>query len=577
MATIIDRPSRLDRLLADRTDLRSPETVLAPATLGAARLSRYSFNRSMLRRAARDGWTARLSAQELDDQGRGHSVYEIDTGDHLFSFVAVTTTLDESAHTDRVIAERWEIAALLVEGRVAGARLAELCAAAPAQESARLDASVLVLTRGNRSVRFFEYLVDRLASGRQPEAAAVSDAGYIMRSTAFYANGKYGMRSFDGYEDDHPFQVPYRAQFVASWCFRELSYDVVEHCARARGGTTSVGFDDEWRQFFGLGNATGLGLVPYAFNHPDVLHTWCAVRELALAEVRALPSTPARRALLELWLDRAAAHVANGTDRNCEPFLSPAQLAPVIRQLRDAWDAASPGGLPFDDFYRRAEGLGVEAQEFAVSLLIELHEGDDDLFDQLLVADESRSIDSTMPAAELGRLIDDHYRWIDDLDLDHPDADTFWWVISDNTEEPRRVRRDRLDPAGRDVAIDIALRVGRLRDAVAASPAEWTVGELLAEWPLHRGAVERVQNHRGIYSEPHDNACAASYLPLQLQRFQLAMYGMDDFTPKSTDWLRVTLNQGAPRFSDLGPDMGDTWALPVLPDADIATTGRARA
>ena len=45
---------------------------------------------------------------------------------------------------------------------------------------------------------------------------------------------------------------------------------------------------------------------------------------------------------------------------------------------------------------------------------------------------------------------------------------------------------------------------------------------------------------------------ATSYLPLQIQRFQLAMYGMDEFKPKSTDWLRVTLFQGAPRLERAG-------------------------
>ncbi len=565
MATSTNAPSLLDRLLDAEERVRAPEVVLDPAVMGAARLTRYSFNRTMLRRAAADGWTARLAVQELDDDGRGRSVYEIDTGTHLFSFVAVTTTIDEADHTDRVIADRWEIAAVLAEGEVRGERLDRLCRLAPGQESARLDSSVLVLTRGNRSVRFFDYLVERLAAGLQPEADKVGDAGYIMRSTAFYANGKYGMRSFEGYDDEHPLRAPYRAQFVASWCFRELSYDVVEHCARAKGGDAAVAFDDEWRRFFGLGNATGLGLVPYAFHHPDVIHAWCGVRELALAEVRALPSTPERRATLERWLERAAAHVANGTDRDCTPFLSPTQLVPVVEQLRAAWAEVADEPNPFDAFYTRGTTLGVEAQELAVSLLVELHDGDDDLFDQLFVADERQRLDLTMPVGELATTIDGHYAWLDDLALDHPDADTFWWVISDNTEEPRRVRRDRLDPEGRDVAIDVALRVHRLRVTLDALDPALTVGELLMDWPVHRLAVRRVQNHRGRYSEPRDNPCAADYLPLQLQRFQLAMYGMDDFTPKSTDWLRVTLNQGAPRFADLGLSMTDEWALPARP------------
>ena len=44
------------------------------------------------------------------------------------------------------------------------------------------------------------------------------------------------------------------------------------------------------------------------------------------------------------------------------------------------------------------------------------------------------------------------------------------------------------------------------------------------------------------------------------------MYGMDNFKPKSTDWLRVTLFQGAPRLADLDGCITDDWVLPVRPE-----------
>ena len=287
----------MDRLQAEldarATALRPPEVVMQPEMLGAARLTRYSFSRTMLRRAVADGWTAGLVRQDLDEEGRGESIYRVDTGTHRFSFVAFTTTIDESAHTDRVIAERWEVAAVLVDGDVTDDLLKTLRVEVPAQEEARLDPRILSLTRGNRSVRFFQYLVDVLAGGGQPDPDHVGDAGYILRSTAFYANGKFGMRSFAGYPADHPFRVPYRAQFVTAWMFRELGYDMVEHCARVRGGDLAVGFTGGWRRFFGLGNATGLGLVPYAFKHLRVLDAWVGVREVALADVRGRAGDPA--------------------------------------------------------------------------------------------------------------------------------------------------------------------------------------------------------------------------------------------------------------------------------------------
>ncbi len=554
--------------LASRAErIRPASYVMRPDVLGAARLSRYSFSRTMLRRAVADGWTAGRSHQVLDDEGRGESVYFVDAGAQRFSFVVFTTTIDESAHTDRVIADRWEVAGVLVDGDVDDELLARLRVEVPEQEKGRLDPRVLSLTRGNRSVRFFGYLVDELAAGRQPDPDRVGDAGYILRSTAFYANGKFGMRSFAGYPDGHPFRVPYRAQFVAAWMFRELGYDMVEHCARVKGGDAAVGFDGAWRRYFGLGNATGLGLVPYAFKHPRVLDAWVGVREVALADVRDRALVSADGRVLRDWIDRARRHFASGSDDDCTPFLNSQALVPVLDEVAAAWDRVAGVERPYDALYRWAEEQGPETSELVVSLLLELHDGDDDLFDLLFLVDEGSSADPAMPVGDVRSLFDERFDWLAELDLDEPPADAFWWVVSDNTEEPRRARRDRLAPEGRDVAVDVALRLWRFGRALADRDADEPVAGVLADHPDHRAALERLVASDRRYGEPRDNTCAAGYLPLQIQRFQLAQYGMDEFKPKSTDWLRVTLFQGAPRLAELGPDTTDDWVLPARPAA----------
>ncbi len=548
-----------------RTELRSPEVVMRPAMLGAARLTRYSFSRMMLRRAAADGWRARLKVFDIDALGRGEAVYELDAGTRKFSFIAFTTTINEDQHTDRVIADAWEISAALFEGVPTTEDLAKLRSQVPLQEAGRFDPRVLVLTRGNRSVRFFQYLVDCLATGSQPEPGRVADAGYILRSTAFYANGKYGMRSFDGYPPGHELAVPYRAQFVAAWFFRELGYDLVEHCAGASGGADAAGFDEEWRRYFGLGNATGLGLVPYAFKHPAVLNAWASIRELALADVRALEATPPLLARLDDWVDRAHRHFATGTSDDCAPFLNAPALVCVLERIRSFIDTVRSDPGAFDTIYRWAETQDPETTELVVSLLIELHDGDDSVVDEMLTVTEHTDTDPAVTAGRLRTLITERFGWLNELNLDDTEADFYWWVISDNTEEPRRVPRPRLAPDGRDVGIDFATRIWRLRSALDGLPDDLSVADFLAEQPDHRMAVDRLVASDCLYGEPHDNPCAAHYLPLQLQRFQLAMYGMDNFKPKSTDWLRVTLFQGAPRLDDLGPAMSDSWALPPRP------------
>ena len=565
-AAVAPSQNRLQAELDRRRPLlRPPAVVMQPDVMGAARLTRYSFSRTMLRRAQRERWRAHRARFELDDDGHGEAVYEMDAGGCKLSFIAFATTIDESEHTDRVIAERWEIAAALVEGDLSGEFLSVLRRQVPQQEAGRFDPRVLVLTRGNRSVRFFDYLVDSLAAGAQPDPHLVADAGYIVRSTAFYANGKYGMRSFEGYPDGHPLRVPYRAQFVCAWLFRELGYDLVEHCARAKGGDAAVGFDEQWRRYFGLGNATGLGLVPFAFKHPRVIHAWAAIREMALADMRSLAGDRDRLERLDAWIQRAHAHFVHGTDDDCRPFLNSIDVAAVVLQIREAFDRCRRDPLPFDALYRWSEHRGPETAEMVVSLLLELHEGDDDLIDELLTVDEHSPLDPAVTVGHLRAMLASRFEWLGQLDLDNESADAWWWVISDNTEEPRRARRDRLEPARRDVAIDVALRLWRLRAALDGYDDATPVHRVLNEHPEHRLAAERLNVSDRDYAEPRDNACSAHYLPLQLQRFQLAMYGMDNFKPKSTDWLRVTLFQGAPRLGDLGVDACDDWVLPARP------------
>ena len=566
MTTTVLSDARLQAEIDQRGALiRPPAVAMQPAVMGAARLTRYSFSRTMLRRAARDRWGARRVRFDIDDRGHGEAVYEIDTGDHKLSFVAFTTTIDECEHTDRVIAERWEISAALVDGEPDGEFLGLLRREVPQQEAGRFDPRVLVLTRGNRSVRFFDYLVDVLAAGDQPDPDLVADAGYILRSTAFYANGKYGMRSFAGYPAGHPLRVPYRAQFVCAWMFRELGYDLVEHCARAKAPQAAVPFDERWRRYFGLGNATGLGLVPFAFKHPRVIHAWVAIREMALADVRALPGARDRLDRLGAWIERAHAHFVHGTRDDCRPFLNSVDLAVVAARIREAFERCRGDRLPFDSLYRWSVHHGPETMELVVSLLLELHQADDDLIDELLTVDEHSPLDPATTVGHLRKILASRFGWLAQLELDGESADTWWWVISDNTEEPRRTPRDRLDPAHRDMAIDVALRLWRLRTALGGYHDDTPIHRVLAEHPEHRLAAERLSVSDRDYTEPRDNPCSAHYLPLLLQRFQLAMYGMDNFKPKSTDWLRVTLFQGAPRLGDLRIDAGDDWVLPARP------------
>lgn len=127
---------------------------------------------------------------------------------------------------------------------------------------------------------------------------------------------------------------------------------------------------------------------------------------------------------------------------------------------------------------------------------------------------------------------------------------------------------------GRDRGVITEHPVGIARDAanlwrdLRTVSAEQSVGAFLLDHPQHWGIIERVQSIRGLrYAEARINPLSDEFLPLDLQRFQLALYGMENFNPQSTDWLRVTLYGGAPTVSDVNSagDVDD-WLFAPRPE-----------
>ena len=567
-----------DTLRRTQTLARSPEQVLDPADMGAARCTRHSFARSFLRTAAAQNWRVERERWDVDGAGRGDIVYRVVIGTHEVRFVVFSTTLTESDRTDRVIAKAWDVTGALIEGPLTESRLNALRVQVPRQEEGRADDGTLIWTRANRSARFFDYVVDRLSEGNQPDITTMGDAAYILRSTAFYSNGKFGLADFDRLDADHPLRLPYRAHMLTAWLLRELSYDLVEHCARARN-PLSVRLSGDWRRYLGLGNATGLGMVPYVINHPHVLDAWCATRELPLAHALAQATTPADRRIHTAGdlLERATHYFRERADLATAPFVPCGELSsrlePLRAMLAEYIDSGTIGGEATTHAWRtlheHAATIGPEGRAVVDSVIVEVHPQLDAEVEELLCCDQRQDVDPAQTCAQLRSALRERYGWVRRFDFDDPDELAHFWFSSENNEEPRRGRRG-IDP-GENVEhpIDIARSVASLDRDLAAAHDEASVAAFLVEHPRHRGIVARVQTLADVpYSEAHDNLLAEKFLPLNLQRFQLAMYGMDNYSPQSTDWLRVTLYSGAPRADDVAAGVDDDWIFTRKPRKD---------
>lgn len=568
-----------------QVNARPADVALDPADMGTARATRHSFNRSFLRTAARERWTVDRTDWQVNDAGCGRFVYRVATATHVFHLVGFSQVLDEAQRTDRVVAQAWDVTAALVEGELDENLLDVLAREVPQQEAGRAPIGTLVWTRANRSARFFDLVADSLAAGHQPDLAVLGDGAYVLRSTAFYGNGKFALTGFDGYPPGHPLALPYRAQMLTAWLLREFSYDLVEHCARAIN-PEAVSLSGAWRRYFGLGNATGLGMVPYIVNHPMVLDAWCALRELPLAHALACPVTEEKlNRVLEL-LERAQRYFARRATLPTAPYPDLGTVADGLgrlhRALTEYRDTGCLDGVAPTDPWRAAqdraaaEGLEVRAV-FDTVLVEDTAELDDDV-ESLLHCHEEQTWDPATTCSQTRDQLQRTYAWTRRIELTAPAATARFWFTSLDNEEPRRGLR------GVDPGVEVEHPLGVAHDVAALltdldrAPGDEPLADFLLTHPHHRGALGRALSLTEVpYGEVRTNLLAADFLPLDLQRFQLAVYGMDNYSPQSTDWLRVTLNSGAPRAADIRAGLDDDWLFDPGPaNTTTATTDSPR-
>jgi hypothetical protein len=457
--------------------LRPPGEVMRLARLGASFPTRLSFMRALVRRMSREGWRFRRTRFGLDRNGYGECVWIIDMPSGPLSFLAFSTALAPEERTDRVIAEKWDASFALLDGEASAEDVERLGKNVPRQEAGRCGPHDLVMSRANRSVRLFDYVVERLASGEQPAMRPLLDVGYLMRTTAVYGNGKFGLGDFPRVRIHPELDGPYRAEMLIVYMIRQFQFDLVEHIARGLGGSGSAALAFDRRRALGIGNATGLGMAPFLIRHPILIHRWISAREEALRRVRSVRKTDNRtlhryRALLE----RAIAHASQW---NVEDVRQQGRIEALRRELANLRSFAPATMRPWDSVYRVAESKSVETQELVAALLIELcPELVDDLADQM-GTDESEVIDGRTTVAEAQVQIEHHYSWAIALDFSTEAARKYFWYYSEGKEEPRLGKRFAEPGAEREMRLGMALYIQELHRALQTESGE----ELIAGAP----------------------------------------------------------------------------------------------
>lgn len=537
------------------------------ARMGAFFPTRLSFMRRLLRRLHAGGATFTRPKWQMDDSGFGQAVYGLSVDGLQYSLCCFSHALDPARRTDRVIADAWDASFVLHEGYPSEATLERLAANAPLQEAGRFESSDLVLSRANKSVRAFEHVVERLAGGRQPDPAMIRSVGYLMRTTAVYGNGKFGLADRERVARHPLLRAPFQAELLAVYLIREFTHDLAEHVAMRRGGARSARLHRHLRRHLGVGNATGLGMAPFLVNHPVLLNNWMVARETAIARVRAVDFATARHVerFLEL-LDRARAHVAEWQVDDARQCARIDTLAGELGELEvlatRAWIARP---YPWARLLEVSRGWSLEAQECLVALLIELYpELVDELAEQM-DASETTRIDPAMPLGRLREVTEQAFGWAADIDFTTRGAQQRFWYVSQEKLEPRLGERYEEPGADREMPLGIARDAQALIGALAsADPCSSTARFVLAH-PELRHIVRRAQTAaRRPYAEIRDNLLDGACIPIDILRCKLSFFGASKFDPRSDRWTRITLFQGAPTRDALEGADADDWCFAHL-------------
>jgi len=549
---------------------RAPETVMTLARLGSFHQTRLSFLRSLLRRVAREGWQFYRSSWDVDARGEGVGVYCLKTPHQIYSLICFAHDLPPEKRSDRVIADEWDAAFVLYDGAPTAAEIERLRANAPRQEAGRYTERDLVLSRANRSVRLFDHVVDCLAAGRQPDKAELARIGYLMRTTAVYGNGKFGLADRSLIRTRAELAGPFQAEMLAVWLIRRFTIDIVEHMARQKAPQTAVPLSAELRRVLGVGNATGLGMAPFLVHHPSLIDRWIDARETALARIRSLPeAAPQSWEHFRDSIDRAEGLAAHWQVNDTIQAARIGGLAHDITRLKDqaaAFDWSAP--LPWDRLFTWAEGaLGLEAQEMLVSLLLEPHGAlIDELADQMAIDEVMEfPLDGSMTVARLRELIEQHYGFALRQNYEAREAQARFWYVSEEKLEPRLGERFEEPGGALEQPLGIARDIAALHAACLLYAPQRPLADFLREHPDFRRSARRVQiAARHPYAEIRDNLLSAKMRPIDLLRCKLSFFGAMRFDPKSDRWVRITLFQHAPQPEDIEAGDADDWAPPPV-------------
>ena len=553
-------------------NVRNPKTVMNLERLGSLFPQKFSFMRILIRNLFKKDPNFQINKNKLNSDEKGHCVLSVELGKQVYSLVCFTEKLNPQERSDRVIATKWDASFCLYAGIPNDKQIEKLESQVKIQEKGRFDKNVLVLSRANKSVTLFENVVNSLSKGEQPSKNKIKKTSYLMRTTAVYGNGKFGIADRDLISNIKELIPPFQVEMLTVFLIREFSFLYVEHCAKLKGGKNAVALKYNLKKYFGIGNSTGLGMAPFLVNHPSLLHSWILAKELILAEVLNFKdiNNSQNNRFFEL-LKRAYKHI---NEWDVEDKIQSKRIKILQNEinslLQNLTEKKPPNQYPFKYIFNKTNNLSIEAQELIASILIEFAPDNFNGIEECLANPNDPKMIGSMLVSELSQIIKKDYDWVFELNLKKESSNTYFWYVSQEKLEPRLGNRYKEDGSELEMPFNIPLYVQKLKKLLDKYPYKNdTIANFLLKNPSQRYIIRRIQNTAKYpYSEIRNNLVDKNCRPIDMLRCKLAFFGASKFDPKSDRWTRITLFQGAPIASEFisGNKNYDDWSFATLPN-----------
>ena len=536
--------------------LRDPKIVMKLSRLGSFHQSKLSFLRSFLNEFK--DWKYNRDFFDLNDRGYGVAIYSFSKDKKTYSLVCFANELKDEERSDRVIATKWDAAFALYDGIPSKIDIDRLSQNVPKQEVGRLSYKELTLSRANRSVRAFNYVVECLSKGIQPNTNELSKVGYLYRTTAVYGSGKFGLADRFRIKNRDEINGPFRLEMMLVYLVRQFTFDQVNHIAKHKNPKDAVELDLDICRNLGIGNSTGLGMAPFIVNHPSLLNNWILAKETALKKIREIEKVSEEE--FKIFYNCLTKSLKNVTSWNTDSEYQKKKIKNLINDLQNLINYLKDNihksnFYIFDKLYNWAEeNLSEEGVEYLVSIMMEPYNEITDPLISQMSSDEDSSfnipVDRTIN--DLREIIEKNYSDILKIDFSKNENNKKFWFISKNKEEPRI--GDRFEDNGSELEqpTAIARDIKKLYETIFTLKNSLKIGNFLVHNNDLRHIVRRVFiTEKYPYSEIQDNTIGSKLVPIDMLRLKLSFFGAVKFDPRSDKWLRICMFQGAPLPNEL--------------------------